>query len=65
MYVHAPGIRIAQDPIPAERGQGRLCTLKETAEDDVADRDLRYRVPELLEPAGDVNPGELEPADDD
>ena len=56
----AARIRVAQDPVPAERGEHRLCTLEEAAEEDVADRDLGEGVPEALEPAEDVDPGEVE-----
>ena len=52
---HAAGIRVAQDPVPAERGQQRLGALEEAAQDDVAERDRGDRVPEALEPAPDVD----------
>ncbi len=53
-------IRIAEDPVPAEGGEHRLRALEEAAQDDVADRDLGEGAPELLEPAEDVDPGEVQ-----
>ena len=62
---HAARVRVAQDAVPAKRSQRRLHTLEQAAEDDVPDRDLGDGVPELFEPADDVDSRELQHADDD
>ncbi len=61
----AAGIRVAQDPVPAEGGQHRLGALEEAAQDDVAERDRGDRVPEALEPTPDVDAEELQNDEDD
>ena len=61
----AAGVRVAQDPVPAECGEHGLEPLEETAQDDVADRDLGERAPELLEPAPDVDPGQMQEDEDE
>ena len=56
----AAGIRVAEDPVPAEGREHCLQSLEEAAQDDVADRDLGERAPEVLEPAEDVDPRQVE-----
>jgi hypothetical protein len=55
----AAGIGVAQDPVPGEAGQRRLQALEDAA-DDVAEGYLGDRVPQLLEPAHDVDTRELQ-----
>ena len=58
-------VRVAKDPVPAERGEGRLRGLEDAAEDDVEERDPGDGVPELAEPAPDVDAREMEQGEQD
>ena len=58
-------VRVAKDPVPAERGERRLRGLEDAAEDDVEERDLGDRVPQLADPAPDVDPREMEQREHD
>ena len=55
----------AQDPVVRKPRQERLSGLEEERRDDVAGRNVLDLVPEVLQPADDVDPEEVEDEDDD
>src|SRR6476619_4125686 len=57
---HAARVRVAENPVPAECGEGRLQCLEDAAEQDVDDRDVGEGVPELGDPAPHVDAGQVE-----
>ena len=57
-------IRVAEDPVPAERGEHRLEPLEDAPDEDVDDGDVRDRGPQLLEPREDVDAGEAQRDED-
>ena len=62
---HTAGVRIAQDPVPAECGQQGLGALEEAAQNHVAERDVGDRVPQALQPTPDVDADRLQNEEDD
>ena len=61
----AARVGVAQDPVPAECRQDCLQALEEAPQDEVAERDVGDGVPELREPAPDVDPHQLQEDEDD
>ena len=59
------GIGGAQDREPAQRGKRRLHRLQRPAGREIAEPDPRERVPDVREPAGDVDAEQLQQRNDD
>ena len=53
------GIRVAQYPEPSVSSEGRLTGLHDESGDEIAERDARHLVPEVVEPRADVPPEQI------